>query len=524
MIEARSNIPFPDHVPVRRTLLSTYDKTGLARFAAALQALDIELISSGGTARHLRAAGLRVQEVSTVTGFPEILGGRVKTLHPRVHGGILYRRGDPKDEAELMAENIGPVDMVVVNLYPFAQAVAQPGSTDAIAAENIDIGGPAMARAAAKNFAYVAAVSRPSAYDAVLSELQKNGGTLSLATRRSLAQATFEQTASYDRAVSRYLARAPGTLPAAYDWHLPRSHALRYGENPHQAAAFYGDLGAAVQQLHGKALSYNNLIDTDAALLLIAEFAHAPPAVAILKHTNPCGVAIADSLESAYARAFATDTMSPFGGIVVMNRCCTLAAASAINEVFTEIIIAPGFEEDALHFLKKKRNRRLLKAGAPAKDGLEARHTLGGVLCQTRDLPLEQALAPQLQCVTKRQPTSSELQDIDFAWRVAKHVKSNAIVYARGQRTLGIGAGQMSRIDASEIAVMKAHKSGLDLQGSVVASDAFFPFADGLQAAADAGARAAVQPGGSVRDEAVISAANARNMTMVFTGKRHFRH
>ncbi len=517
-------MPPPDLVRIRCALLSTFDKRGLVPFATALYGWGISLVSSGGTARHLRKAGLAVHDVSSVTNSPELLGGRVKTLHPNVHGGILYRRGDPQDEADLSSLGIQAIDMVVVNLYPFGLAAAQDDVTDATAAENIDIGGPAMARAAAKNFAYVAAVSSPADYDAVLSELNSNGGALTLETRRGLALVTFARTGAYDRRITRYLAGTREPLPRTYDMHVPLGQVLRYGENPHQAAAFYGDLDAACEQLHGKALSYNNLADADAALALIAEFRHAPPTVAILKHTNPCGVASADSLEEAYAGAFATDTMSPFGGIVVMNRPCTLAAAEAISRIFTEIIIAPAFEADALTFLKKKKHRRLLRAAGMPRQPWEARHVLGGVLCQERDAPLGKSLADPLQCATRRKPTAAEMRDLDFAWRVTKHVKSNAIVYAKAQRTLGIGAGQMSRIDASEIAVRKARKSGLDLTGSVVASDAFFPFADGLLAAIESGARAAVQPGGSVRDEEVIAAANEHDIAMVFTGRRHFRH
>jgi len=448
----------------------------------------------------------------------------VKTLHPHIHGGILSRRGDALDDTDLAQLSIRPIDMVVVNLYPFEQAVSAEGVTDATASENIDIGGPAMLRAAAKNWAYVAAVSAPSDYTTVLRELRGTGGTLSMDTRRALALATFRRTAEYDRAIAHYLQKDEHALPETYAVALPRDRTLRYGENPHQSAAFYGDLAVSCEQLHGKALSYNNLLDTDAALALITEFAHVAPTVAILKHTNPCGVATADSLEEAYTQALATDTRSPFGGIVVMNRPCTLAVAKAINRIFTEVVIAPDFDADALALLTKKRNRRLLRAtGQPART-LEARSLLSGILCQECDSPLGADFSKRLRCVTKRFPTSAELADLDFAWRVAKHVKSNAIVYAGAQRTLGIGAGQMSRIDSSEIAVRKAHQSGLDLTGSVVASDAFFPFADGLVAAADAGARAVVQPGGSVRDAEVIAAADQRDIAMVFTGKRHFRH
>ena len=524
MIEVRTSTPPVDLVPVRQALLSTYDKTDLVAFASTLHAMGISLLSSGGTAAHLRERGLPVKEVSTLTGFPEILGGRVKTLHPNVHGGLLLRRQDPQDEADCAALGIIPIDMVVINLYPFTEAASRKDATDAVAAENIDIGGPAMARAAAKNFFHVAAVTSPADYAAVSAELENNHGALSLSTRRRLALATFERTSGYDRAIAQYLAGRNGALPAAYDVRLPVGSTLRYGENPHQAAAFYGDWEAFCQPLHGKALSYNNLLDTDAALGLIGEFAHAPPTVAILKHTNPCGVASAATLEAAYEKALATDTVSPFGGIVAMNRPCNLTVARAINKIFTEIIIAPDFEADALELLKRKRNRRLVRATGASRSLMEARHLLGGVLCQERDLALQDGFDDDLRCVTRRQPTASELENLKFAWRVTKHVKSNAIVYAGDTRTLGIGAGQMSRIDASEVALMKAAKSGLDLRGSVVASDAFFPFADGLEAAARAGARAVVQPGGSIRDAEVIAAADTHDIAMIFTGRRHFRH
>ena len=530
MIEPRESLPTQDRIPVRRALVSTYDKAGLEHFAAGLDALGIELISSGGTARHLRSLGLAVRDVSEVTGSPEILGGRVKTLHPKVHGGLLSRRGDAQDDADLATVGIEPIDMVVVNLYPFRQAIAQADVNDSIAAENIDIGGPAMVRAAAKNFAFVAAVTSPGDYARVLDELSSQDGSLSLATRRELAGKAFALTAGYDEAIAGYFAgeraaAAPANgLPDVFEAEFPLDSALRYGENPHQAAAFYGDLASTFEQLHGKPLSYNNLIDADAGLALITEFKDAAPTVAILKHTNPCGVATADSLEEAWANAFATDTASPFGGIVVLNRPCDLGTASAINKIFTEIVIAPAFDDDALALLRKKKNRRLLQANLVPTRSVEARALLSGFLCQESDAPMNGLLQTRARCVTSRAPTGAEWADLDFAWRVAKHVKSNAIVYAKGTRTLGVGAGQMSRIDASEIAVMKAGKSNLSLDGSVVASDAFFPFADGLVAAAEAGARACVQPGGSIRDDEVIEAANGFGVAMVFTGNRHFRH
>ena len=533
MIHVKDLPPPEDRYPVRRALLSVFDKRGVEAFARRLHALGVELISTGGTARALRSAGLPVTDVSELTGYPEILGGRVKTLHPAVHGGLLARRTDPSDLRELDAHGIEPIDLVVVNLYPFAEAVARPDVTDAEAVEHIDIGGPTMIRAAAKNFFFVGAVTSPDDYDAVASEMEASNGALSMATRRALAHKAFAHTAAYDRAVADYFARTSAAaerakMPETLSVSLPRAQMLRYGENPHQAAALYGDPGRFFEQLHGKALSFNNLLDLSAALLLIDEFRDEGPTCAILKHTNPCGVATADTLEAAYARAFATDRQSPFGGIVVVNRPLDRATAEAVNAVFTEIIIAPGFEEGVLDFLRKKKNRRLIRPVAPARAdaAYDLRSVLGGVLAQERDpvlAPMREQRA-HYRVVTERAPTEAEWRDLDFAWRVVKHVKSNAIVYARDGATLGIGAGQMSRIDASELAVMKGRKSGLDFTGSVIASDAFFPFADGLLAAAESGARAAIQPGGSIRDEEVIRAANEHGIAMVFTGKRHFRH
>ena len=563
MIETADLPAPPDRAPVRRALLSVSDKGGLADFGRRLAALGVELLSTGGTARALREAGLDVTDVADVTGFPEILGGRVKSLHPAIHGGILARRTSRDDLAELEAHGIGPVDLVVVNLYPFREATARPDVTDALAAENVDIGGPGMLRAAAKNFAFVGAVVDPDAYDAVASELEANDGTLGTETRRRLAGAAFAHTADYDAAIAAYFAGGAGMqtprqgvsttggagaagtggarddgggvgsdgdgaddLPPTLLLDLPRAATLRYGENPHQVAALYGD-AARYDVLHGKALSYNNLLDLTAALDLAAEFDAAPPTVAILKHTNPCGVGQAESLEAAYHKAFATDRQSPFGGIVVVNRPLDRATAEAVDAVFTEVVIAPDFEDGVLDFLQQKKNRRLIRAaGRPARAGVVLRTVAGGVLAQTPDGPLAPAadLRAGWTVPTERAPTEREWADLDFAWRVCKHVKSNAIVYARDGGTLGVGAGQMSRIDASEIAVAKGAKSGLDFAGCVVASDAFFPFADGLEAAAEAGAVAAVQPGGSVRDDEVIAAADARGMAMAFTGRRHFRH
>ncbi|MDE2731129.1 MAG: bifunctional phosphoribosylaminoimidazolecarboxamide formyltransferase/IMP cyclohydrolase [Bacteroidota bacterium] len=515
-IEVSDVPPAPPFAPVRRALLSVYDKTGLVPFARMLASRGIELVSSGGTAHHLRQHSLNPIEVGSLTEHPEILGGRVKTLHPTIHGAILARRGLMGDDADLDALGIKPIDLVVVNLYPFEEAIAQPDVTDPVAAENIDIGGPALLRAAAKNFAHVTVISAPSEYPRLEPLLEAHRNSVPLEDRRVLAGRAFERTAAYDRAIGEYF-RASDELRLR----LPHGQALRYGENPHQKSTYYGDLAGQIEHLHGKPLSFNNLIDLDAALGLIDEFKADDPTVAILKHTNPCGAATAATLVEAWERAFATDTQSPFGGIVVMNRACTQAVAEAVDAIFTELIIAPRFEPGVLDFLRRKKNRRLILTKPYARPTTDMRSVLGGILCQDADSP---AADDQMRTVTRRSPTDQETADLSFAWRICKHVKSNAIVYVRNRCTLGIGAGQMSRIDASEIAIAKGRKSGLDLTGCVVASDAFFPFADGLIAAAECGARAAVQPGGSIRDQEVIDAADARGIAMVFTGKRHFRH
>lgn len=533
MIRVKS-LPEPDDLqPIRRALISVYDKSGLVEFARHLDRHGVQLISTGGTARSLAEAGLPVTEVSNLTGFPEILDGRVKTLHPAVHGGLLARRTDPEDLTALEDHGIEPIDLVVVNLYPFAEVTARPDVGDAEAIENVDIGGPTMIRAAAKNFFFVAAVTSPDQYERVVGELDRNEGRLTMATRRDLARRAFEQTANYDRAIATYFAASDNEDPAAemppvLSLKLSRAQTLRYGENPHQKAALYGSADTFYEQLHGKELSFNNIIDMSAALQLIDEFEDREPTCAILKHTNPCGVATADALVDAYRAAFATDTQSPFGGIVVVNRQLDLATAQEIDEIFTEIIIAPAFDDDVLELLKKKQNRRLIRirSGASGDQSLDVRSVIGGMLVQDRDpqLPTFDEARSNWKIASKRPPSESEWRDLDFAWRIVKHVKSNSIVYAKGGATIGIGAGQMSRVDSSEIAVIKGKKSGLDFQGSVVASDAFFPFADGLVAAAQNGARAVVQPGGSVRDEEVIAAADEHGLAMVFTGMRHFRH
>ena len=526
-------------------LLSVSDKRGLADFAAALvERHGFTLLSTGGTAKLLAARGLPVTEVSRHTGSPEIMEGRVKTLHPKIHGGLLCRRGSPGDLAEAGANGIELIDLVAVNLYPFEQTVAKPGVEFAEAVENIDIGGPSMLRSAAKNHESVTVVCDPDDYPAILSALDagKQGGGAAAedalkALRRRLALKVFQRTASYDAAISRYLEGQGGEpdlaalagFPERLTLSWRRSQVLRYGENPHQKAALYGSFQEHFRQLQGKELSYNNLLDITAATNLIGEFER--PTVAILKHTTPCGLASAPSLLEAWELAHATDRQAPFGGVVVVNRTLEGALAGVIAEIFTEVILAPGFTDEALAIFAKRKNLRLMvatqaPAGAPGDESAgalrEIRSVVGGVLVQDSDRTLGDVAA--FRVVTRRQPTEEEWASMLFGWKVCKHVKSNAIVYCRGERTLGIGAGQMARVDSSRIAVWKAGEAGLSLAGSVVASEALFPFADGLVAAAEAGATAAIQPGGSVRDAEVIAAADERGMTMVFAGIRHFRH
>ncbi len=514
---------------IQRALLSVSDKTGLVPFAQTLAGAGVELISTGGTARTLREAGLAVKDISEHTGFPEMLDGRVKTLHPKVHGGLLFIRGDKNHEATVREHGILPVDLVVVNLYPFEQTVARPDVSLHDAIENIDIGGPSMLRSAAKNHASVTVVVDPLDYAEVSGQIKADGNT-TLELRRQLAAKVFARTAAYDGAIAAHLQKEfktvpdPG-LPALLSISAPLAQPLRYGENPHQKAALYGKFRDFFQQLHGKELSYNNILDLTAAANLIAEFAGDPPTLAILKHMNPCGVGQGTDLRAAWDKAFATDQQAPFGGIIAVNRTLDGAGADAIAEIFSEVIVAPNFSAEALAILQKKKNLRLLKS---LKSPLTAQawdvRSVGtdSFLLQERDL--KTALAGDLKIVTRRQPDELELNAMLFGWRVAKHVKSNAIVYVGADRTLGIGAGQMSRVDASRIAVWKAGEAKLSLSGSVVCSDAFFPFPDGLMAAAEAGATAAIQPGGSVRDAEVIAAADERNMAMAFTGTRHFRH
>ena len=505
---------------ISRALISVSDKTGIASFARALERQGVDIISTGGTAELLRKEKIPVREISSFTAFPEVLEGRVKTLHPRVHGGLLYKRGNPKHEAEARECGFEPIDLVVVNLYPFEATIAKPDVTLAEAIEKIDIGGPSLIRSAAKNYESVTVVVDPADYDLVLENLRDNNGETTLKVREHLAIKAFIKSSDYDRAIGNFLNKEQ-TTDASFSLSLPLAIRLRYGENPHQTAALYGDFDRHFEKLHGKELSFNNILDISAATNLIAEFEE--PAVAILKHTNPCGVGSDVDLRAAWEKAFATDKQAPFGGIIICNRPIDEPLAKAISEIFSEVIIAPEFEAEARALLQKKKNLRLIRLlslAAEARPKIDIRSVSGGVLVQDADR--ESQIARNV--VTQREPTKSEVDAMLFGWRVAKHVKSNAIVYAAADRTLGIGAGQMSRVDASRIAIWKAEEAGLSLKGSAVASDAFFPFPDGLIAAADAGATCGIQPGGSVRDEEVIAAANERNLAMIFTGRRHFRH
>lgn len=519
--------------PIQRALLSVSDKTGIVALAEQLHALNIELLSTGGTAKLLAEAGLPVIEVSDHTGFPEMMAGRIKTLHPKIHGGLLGRRGI--DEAIMVDHAIKPIDLVVVNLYPFEDTVARDDCTLSEAIENIDIGGPTMLRAAAKNHADVTVLIDPSDYERVIDQIKSHGAT-DVATRFDLALKTFEHTAHYDGMIANYL----GTIaedgskvpfPRTYNSQFQKKQAMRYGENPHQQAAFYteavpesGSIGAAIQ-LQGKELSYNNIADTDAALECVKAFSDQPTCV-IVKHANPCGVASAEDLLTAYDRAYQTDPTSAFGGIIAFNRELDAKTAQAIiDRQFVEVIIAPSVSQAASDIISKKANVRLLTCGelpAQAAKGLDFKRVTGGLLVQDRDIKL--VTAEQLKVVTKLAPDATQLADLLFAWRVAKYVKSNAIVYAKDQQTVGVGAGQMSRVVSSRIAGIKAEDAGLTVPGAVMASDAFFPFRDGLDAAAVAGIKAVIQPGGSMRDDEVIAAADENGIAMVFTGMRHFRH
>jgi phosphoribosylaminoimidazolecarboxamide formyltransferase/IMP cyclohydrolase len=522
---------------IRRALLSVTDKTGLVEFARTLAGFGVELVSTGGTARTLRAAGLAVKDISDLTGFPEMLDGRVKTLHPRVHAGLLYIRGNKEHEAAVAAHGIEPIDMVVVNLYAFEKTAAQAGVAFGHLIENIDIGGPSMIRSAAKNFEDVAIVTRVADYVGLAEELKSTGGALSRETRWRLARQAFATTAAYDTAIANTLdtiAEAPlpdvaavpdaTALPNTLRINLPLTQSLRYGENPHQRAALYADgsrLGiAGATQLQGKELSFNNLVDLDACWDLAREFDE--PAVIIVKHTNPCGAAIGTTILEAYRKALACDSVSAYGGVIGINREVNGEAAAEIAKLFVEAIAAPGFTAEARERFAAKKNLRLVEvraAPAGSKPSPVVKHVSGGLLLQGADTG--RVTEGELKVVTWRPPTADELRSLLFAWRVAKHVKSNAIVYARDGQTVGVGAGQMSRVDAARFGAMKAV---LPLAGTVAASDAFFPFPDGLEAVAAAGATAVIQPGGSVRDEEVIAAADKLGVAMVFTGIRHFRH
>ena len=523
---------------ITRALLSVSDKTGLIAFATALAGYDVELVSTGGTAKALKDAGLAVTDVSTLTGFPEMMDGRVKTLHPKVHGGLLAIRDNAEHQKAMEQHHIKPIDLLVVNLYPFEATVAKGAPYDDCV-ENIDIGGPAMIRAAAKNHADVAVVVEPSDYEKVLSEMADHAGMLSYKLRQALAAKAYARTAAYDAAISNWFAETLHNDAPDYraiGGELIQS--LRYGENPHQRAAFYRTSGgrfgvSTARQVQGKELSYNNINDTDAAYEAVAEFdPRRTPACVIVKHANPCGVAEGESLIEAYRKALACNSTSAFGGIVALNQPLDAATAKVITEIFTEVIIAPDASDEAIQIVAAKKNLRLLLAGGlpdPRAAGLTAKTVASGLLVQSRDNAVVEDM--EIKTVTKRAPTDAELADLRFAFRVAKHVKSNTIIYAKDRATVGIGAGQMSRVDSARIAARKAEDAAQALKlaepltrGSVVASDAFFPFPDGLLVAIEAGATAVIQPGGSVNDPKVIAAADEHNIAMVFTGRRHFRH
>jgi len=519
---------------IRRALLSVSDKTDLVEFARGLRRHEVEILSTGGTARVLEEAGVEITAVEDFTGFAEMLDGRVKTLHPKVHAGILFRRDDPSHVASMEESDFLPIDLVVVNLYPFEETVARPGVSWEEAVEQIDIGGPTLVRSAAKNHQHVTVAASPSSYPDIVADMGELDGATSLQLRKRLAAEAFARTRDYDRAISEYLGRArvsptavsASSLPERLEISLPRAQLLRYGENPHQEGGLYGDFLAGFAKLHGKDLSYNNLLDLAGALEIAARLGRHGPAVAVIKHSNPCGAAVGKTVAQAWRDALATDPQSASGGIIASSEAVDEETAEAMADHFIELLVAPEYSTEALEILRGKKNRILLRAEkggwSPAAGELVVRSLPRGMLVQSAD-SVELA-AGDLEVVTRRAPTAEELAALKFAWDVVRSVKSNAIVFTDSTRTLGIGAGQMSRVDAARIAVVKAEEAGLDLAGSVVASDAFFPFPDGLLVAADAGATAAIQPGGSVRDKEVIAAADARGMAMVFTGRRHFRH
>lgn len=512
---------------IKRAIISVSDKTGVVEFARKLHEYGVEIVSTGGTMKTLREAGIPVTYVSDVTGFPEIMDGRVKTLNPYIHGGILAIRDNPEHIRAMKQHNIRGVDMVVVNLYPFRQTIAKPDVTLDEAIENIDIGGPSMIRAAAKNYRFVTIVVNPARYGSIIQEIEENGGDISEGTRMTLAHEAFEHTAEYDACISQYFSRqlGEGNFPRTINMSFERVQKLRYGENPHQKAAFYreknftGNGVANARQLHGKELSFNNIVDTEAAYNLVAEFEM--PAAAIIKHTNPCGVGIGKSAAEAYIKAYEADPVSAYGGIVALNREVDQAVAEQISKIFIEAVIAPGYSEEALNMLSRKKNIRLLDAAMPVsgEHRLDFKKVSGGLLVQDADI--DDAARSEMKVVTRREPTDAEWEQLMFAWKVVKHVKSNAIVVAADNRTLGIGAGQMNRVGSAAIALEQA---GEKATGAVLSSDAFFPFRDTVDTAAKAGITAIIQPGGSVRDEESIQAADEHGMAMVFTGMRHFKH
>lgn len=513
----------PDNYKIKRALLSVSDKSGIVEFAQELYRRGVEIISTGGTSKMLNEAGIAVKNVSEITGFPEIMDGRIKTLHPAIHAGLLAVLDKPEHLQALDNHGYGSIDLVVVNLYPFEETLNNPHSSREDIIENIDIGGPAMIRASAKNYRWTAIIVEPEDYTETLKIMDENDGAIPENHREVLAGKAFSHTAYYDAVIAQYfqsklkLSTTKNTIP------LNNSQKLRYGENPHQSAVLYGKFSNIFKQLHGKELSYNNIVDIDAAAKLVAEFSE--PSAVIVKHTNPCGSASGTTLEKAYRKAFASDTKAPFGGIIAFNREVDIDVAKAVDEIFTEVIIAPAYSAAALELLVKKKNRRLMTLDFDLLQkslAIEIKSVAGGFLQQSSDIYLISETG--FRVVTNRHPTDEELQAMMFAWKVAKHVKSNAIVYAAKDRVLAVGAGQMSRVDSAEIAANKAKSAGISLVGSAVASDAFFPFADGLMEAVRAGATSVIQPGGSVRDEDVIFAANENNIAMIFTGMRHFKH